>query len=157
MRTESENALTPEIRDEIQRLLRSGGDGLSHGAVFCLREQGLTVEQIAAKRNVSIAETRRWMDSIDHLMAGTIPTIAANAERNSYAYRYLLWCSPSADLTSYAKARLRDLKELNPKISFEPMPPREHQYGKDRGSRKEDRAGDLCGDCGLVHVGECPW
>jgi hypothetical protein len=157
MGNRNQGALTPEIREEIERLLRAGGDGLSHGAVFCLREQGLSVEEIPAKRKVSFAETKKWIESVDHLLGGTIPASGPKAERNSYAYRYLLWCSPSEGLLRYAKARPRDLQEVNPKISFEPMPPRGHQYGKGQGSCQEEQVSESCRDCGLVHVGECPW
>jgi len=122
--------LTSEMRSEIERLLRAAGDGLSHGAVFCLRAQGLRTDEIAANRGVSVSETQRWLGSLDHLWSGTIPTGATAAMTNSYVYRYLLYCAPSASLLSYAKARLRELRAINPNVSMDPMPPRSHQHAK---------------------------
>ncbi len=148
--------LTPEMRYEIERLLRAGGDGLSHGAVFCLRAQGLRTDEIAARRGVSVPETKRWLASLDHLLSGTIPTGATAAMTNSYAYRYVLYCAPSERLLSYAKARLRDLRAINPNVSMEPMPPRSHQHAK--GQARPDREPTrekVCSDCGLMHAGEC--
>jgi hypothetical protein len=146
--------LTPEMREDIKRLLRTGGDGLSTGAVFCLHEKGLRIEEIAAKRNVSVAETKKWLACVDHLLTGTMPSKSL-AQKNSYGYRYLLWCNPEPNLMSYAKAWLRALKEIDPKVSFEPMPPRDYQYGKGGPPRREESMGDSCPDCRLVHAGEC--
>ena len=148
--------LTAEMREEIKLLLRAGGDGLSTGAVFCLREQGFSTEEIAAKRDVTVAETKKWLACVDHLLAGTMPSKSL-AEKNSYGYRYLLWCKLEPNLLSYARTRLRDLQRLDPKVKMDPMPPRDHQYGKGRTGSREQPSGSSCPDCGLVHVGECPW
>jgi len=146
--------MDPELRAEVEGFLRAGGDGLSHGAVFCLREQGLTIEEIAGKRRVSVAETKKWDRSLDHLFSGTLPANASDAMTNSYVYRYLLWCSPEDDLLRYARARLRDLRAMNSAVSFEPMAPRSHQYGRGS-SRRAAVIKDSCPDCGTMHPGEC--
>lgn len=44
--------LTPELRGEIEDILRRSSDGLEHGATFRLRERGLTDAEIAAARGV---------------------------------------------------------------------------------------------------------
>jgi hypothetical protein len=151
-----DGSLTPEMREDVKRLLRAGGDGLSTGAVFCLREQGLSTGQIAAKRQVTVAEAKKWLACVDHLLAGTMPSKSL-AEKNSYGYRYLLWCNPEPNLLSYVTARLRDLQRLDPKVKTDPMPPRGHQYRKGDRPRHEESAMPSCPSCGLMHVGECPW
>lgn len=155
MRDGYNGALTSEMRAEIERLLRAGGDGLSTGAVFHLREKGLSVEEIAAKRNVTVEEVKKWLACADHLLAGTLPPRSL-AEKNSYGYRYLLWCNPEPNLLSYVTARLRDLQALDPKVKSDPMPPRDRQYGKGEPSARPEPT-TVCSDCGLAHVGECPW
>ncbi len=50
--------LTRDMRAEIEAVLRSSGDGLSHGATFQLREDGLSDAEIAAERKVSVSATR---------------------------------------------------------------------------------------------------
>ena len=70
----------------------------------------------------------------------------------------------------YAHARLRDLKNINPKVSMEPMRPRDHKYATSRcatlgrvtgavrqGSFSVPEMERSCLDCGLRHVGECLW
>jgi len=152
----------PEIRAEIEHILRNQtGDGISHGAVFRLKEEGLTTKEIAAERGVQVGSTQVFVRSLEQLFAGTLPTSKTGAEDNSYAYRELLNHKLSPKLASYVRARLRELKEINPKVSDEPLNGRAYQYRQ--GPRKPKQRGipedDYCRDCkkiGLWHTGECP-
>ena len=61
---------TAEMREEMKQCLRSSGDGLEHGAVLRLMEQGMDVDEIAAQRATSAASIRAWMRSLDQLFTG---------------------------------------------------------------------------------------
>lgn len=152
-----DGALTPQLRAEIEDVLRRSGEGLSHGATFQLREQGLDDAEIAAKRGVSVATTRGFLRSLDDLLSGELPTTRSAALRNSYVYRELLNHPRSDTLDSYVKARLRKLKETNSEVSFSPLETRAHQYRV--GKRKyESPIEDPCPDCaavGIIHPGRC--
>ena len=126
----SGGTLTNEIRDEIRKLLRGSSDGLEHGAVLRLMEQGLTVDEIAVKRNSSTASIRAWMRSLEHLFAGTIPDSKSAALKNSYVYRELLNHPLSENLRSYVNARLRALIAVNPEVTTGPLQTRPYQYAK---------------------------
>ena len=123
-----DSALTPDMRTEIEDVLRRSGEGLSHGATFQLREQGLGDAEIAAERGVSVGTTRGFLRSIDALLTGDLPTTASAALRNSYVYRELLNHPRSGMLDSYVKAQLRKLKAINPNVRFDPLNTRTHQY-----------------------------
>jgi hypothetical protein len=150
-------ALTTELRAEIEDILRRSSEGLSHGATFRLREQGLTEAQIAGQRNVSVSATRVFLRSLDALLMGTLPTTKSLALTNSYAYRELLNHPRSDNLENYVKAQLRRLQEINPEVSFAPLQTRSHQY---RGgeSKRVQRVEDSCPECasvGIIHPGKC--
>ncbi len=153
----SDGALTPELRAEIEDVLRASGEGLSHGATFQLREQGLSDAEIAARRGVSVGTTRDFLRSIDDLLSGELPTTRSAALRNSYVYRELLNHPRSDTLDSYVKSRLRKLKETNSDVSFSPLETRTHQYRV--GKRKHEKLiEDPCPECaavGIIHPGRC--
>lgn len=128
---------TSEMRAEMEEVLRRSGDGLSHGATFRLREQGLSDADIAAERGVSVGTTRGFLHSLDALFEGTLPTTKSAALRNSYVYRELLNHPRSDALDFFIKAKLRDLKEINPDVTFDPLKTRTHQYRV--GERKRRR------------------
>jgi endonuclease/exonuclease/phosphatase family metal-dependent hydrolase len=132
-----EGALTPELRTEIEDVLRGSGEGLSHGATFQLREQGLGDAEIAAKRGVSVSTTRGFLRSLDDLLSGELPTTKSAALRNSYVYRELFNHTRSDALDTYVKAQLRKLKEINPDVKFDRLETRAFQYRV--GKRKRDR------------------
>jgi hypothetical protein len=129
-------ALTPELRAEIEDVLRGSGEGLSHGATFQLREQGLGDAEIAARRGVSVGTTRGFLRSLDDLLSGELPTTRSAALRNSYVYRELFNHTRSDALDSYVKAQLRKLKEVNPDVKFDRLETRAYQYRV--GKRKRD-------------------
>lgn len=151
------SALTPELRAEIEDILRRSSEGLSHGATFRLREQGLNEAQIAAQRNVSVSATRVFLRSLDALLTGILPTTKSLALTNSYVYRELLNHPRSDNLESYVKAQLQGLQEINPEVNFAPLQTRSHQYRV--GERKSDqRVEDNCAECaavGIIHSGKC--
>lgn len=138
--------LTPEMRAEIENELRRSSDGLSHGATFRLREQGLSDAEIAARRGVSVATTRKFQRSLDALLNGTLPTSKSAAEDNSYVYRELLNHHISEVLRRYVMAQLSRLKEINPAVTTDPLNTRTHQYRV--GMPKRRREGSLC-PCGM--------
>lgn len=152
-----ESTLTPELRSEIEDVLRRSGDGLSHGATFRLREQGLSDSEIAEARSVSVSATRVFLRSLDALLTGTLPSTKSLALTNSYVYRELLNHPRSANLDSYVRGQLRTLKEINPAVSFAPLKTRTHQYKV--GQRKPKTViEDWCPECaavGIVHAGRC--
>jgi hypothetical protein len=122
--------INDEMRDEIKTLLRGSSDGLEDGAVLRLMEQGLTVDEIAVKRNSSAASIRAWIRSLEHLFAGTIPDSKSGVRKNSYVYRELLNHPLSENLRRYAKARLVELQAANPEVKMEPLHTRPYQYVK---------------------------
>lgn len=141
-----DGALTPEMRAEIEAVLRSSGDGLEHGAAFRLREHGYTDAEIAAARGVQLGSSRVWLRSLRLLLSGELPKSKSAALTNSYVYRELLKHTGSGDLDRYVMATLRKLKELNPEVSFEPLNTRPHPYGK--GNKKARRQVGKC-SCGM--------
>jgi endonuclease/exonuclease/phosphatase family metal-dependent hydrolase len=144
-------ALNAELRAEIEEVLRRSGDGLSHGATFRLREQGLSDAQIATERGVSIGTTRGFLRSLDALLNGMLPTTKSLALKNSYVYRELLNHPRSEDLDSYVKAQLAKLKSINPNVRFDPLQTRAQQYRV--GVRKQKTAiDDSCGKDATVGI-----
>ena len=121
---------TPEMREEMKEWLRSSSDGLEHGAVLRLMEQGMDVDQIAAQRDTSATRIRAWMRSLDQLFTGAIPTSSSAALKNSYVYRELLNHRLSSNLHGYVMSRLRDLIAINPDITTKPLHTRPYKYAK---------------------------
>ena len=60
--------LTPELRVEIEQILRNSSTGLTHGEVFRHLERGLDAEQIAASRGTNIYYMRDIITSLRHLL-----------------------------------------------------------------------------------------
>ena len=121
---------TDEMREEMKRWLRGSSDGLEHGAVLRLMEQGLGVDEIAVERDSTAATVRAWMRSLDQLFTGTMPASKSAALRNSYVYRELLNHPLSHNLISYVMARLRDLIAVNPEVTTKPLQTRPFKYPK---------------------------
>jgi len=166
------SALTPELRDEIERLLHSSVPGFSHGEVLRSIEQGLTAEQIATQHRRSTADVEAYMKSLQHLLLGTIPASRSAARTNAAAYRELLACQLSSGLQSYADERLQRLLTINPDAtSSAPASTRSRtatsrqstpRQGTTRQGTKPTRTpipeptrDKMCPDCFQVHAGEC--
>ena len=149
--------LAPELRAEIEGILRRSGDGLSHGATFRLREMGIADAEIAARRGVSVSTTRMFLRSLDALLSGEIPTTKSLALTNSFVYGELLNHARSEALDCFAKAQLRKLKEVNPEVTIGPLHTRTHQYRVGE-RRRLKPVEEFCPDCaaiGLFHAGRC--
>ena len=168
------SALTPELRDEIERLLHTSDPGFSHGEVLRSIEQGLTAEQIAARHQRSGADVEAYMKSLQHLLVGTIPASRAAAATNAAAYRELLSRELSPALHSYADERLRRLLVINPDATRAAAPaPARTRVTKPKSSAPakatqprqatkptrtpipEPTRDKMCPDCFQVHAGEC--
>lgn len=152
-----DSVLTPELRAEVEAILRRSGDGLSHGAIFRLSEEGLTDTQIATARNVSVSAARVFLRSLEALLTGVLPSTKSLALTNSYVYRELLNHPRSDNLDSYAKGQLRRLQVINPSVRSAPLLTRSRQYRV--GTPKEARLmEDICPECaalGITHSGRC--
>lgn len=160
------SVLTPELRDEIERLLHTSDPGFSHGEVLRSIEQGLTAEQIAALHRKNAADVEAYMKSLQHLLVGTIPASRAAARTNAAAYRELLAHQVSPTLQSYAEERLERLLAINPEaIKSAPAPARARTAAPRHAAKTsakptrtpipEPTRDKMCPDCFQVHAGEC--
>ncbi|CAN5859021.1 hypothetical protein BH10ACT9_BH10ACT9_07870 [soil metagenome] len=158
------SALTPELRDEIERLLHTSDPGFSHGDVLRSIEQGLTAEQIAAKHRKNAADVEAYMKSLQHLLVGTIPASRAAARTNAAAYRELLSRDLSPALRDFADERLQRLLAINPDAARSaPAPaPNRPRAAAPKQSTKPTRTpipeptrDKMCPNCFQVHAGEC--
>jgi hypothetical protein len=161
------SALTPELREEIERLLHTSDPGFSHGEVLRSIEQGLTAEQIAAKYRKSAADVEAYMKSLQHLLVGTIPASRSAARTNATVYRELLTRELSPALQSYADERLQRLLMINPDAAKSAPPTRVRSAaGKQAAPRPattkptrtpipEPTRDKMCPECFVVHAGEC--
>ncbi|OLP01898.1 hypothetical protein BVU76_13240 [Mycolicibacterium porcinum] len=104
------SALSPELLDELKWHLRA--NTMRHGEVFRAMEQGLSVEQMGTSR----ANAQNFKNSVDAMLAGTLPNSQSAAMTNSYGYRYLLGCDLSPELLSHTMAFLRRLAHINPAV-----------------------------------------
>jgi len=130
--------LSQELRSEIEKLLRGSSEGLSHGATFRLREQGLSEVEISAKRRgVSVNTVRNYIRSLDQMFSGTIPESLSAALRNSYVHRELLNHQISPGLESHVKARLCELQAVNPEVRMDALQTRTFQYEITRPKRRK--------------------
>jgi len=154
-----DGALPPELRAEMEQVLRRSGEGLSHGATFQLREQGLSDSEIASRRGVSVATTRRFLQSLHALLSGTLPTTKSLARTNSYVYRELLNHPRSDNLDSHVRAQLAKLKAINPDVSFAPLQTRTHQYrvGERKRQKVVDESQPLHRESSLCTNSDCQW
>lgn len=119
--------LTTELLAEIKGILRRTPDGFEHGVAFRLREQGRSDAEIINKSG-GIGTSRRWLNSLDRLLSGARPTSKSAALDTSYGYRELFNHPRSDDLDRYARARLHELKELNPEVRFDPLHTRTRKH-----------------------------
>ena len=146
--------LTAEHLIEIEQVLRTSSPGLTHGEVFRFMEQGLDVEEIAERHGSSIANVRNFMASLTHLLNGTLPETKSAARTNAFVYKEMFNHSLSPGLQSYVERRLRQLRDINPEITMEPLRTRSHQYP--RRSRPRIKLQEKpCALCRLVHPGDC--
>ncbi|MFV8228689.1 hypothetical protein [Mycolicibacterium fortuitum] len=104
------SALSPELLDEIKWHLRA--NTMRHGEVFRAMEQGLGVEQMGTSR----VNAQNFKNSVDAMLAGTLPATKSAAMTNSYGYRYLLGCDLCPELLSHTKVFLRRLADINPAV-----------------------------------------
>lgn len=149
-------SLTSELRAEIEDILRRSSDGLEHGATFRLREQGLTDAEIAAERGVEPSSNSVWLRSLKLLLSGELPTSKSAAKTNSYGYRELLNHARSDNLNRYVMAQLRELKERNPDVRYDPLQTRPYQYRvPSRKPKRENTIEERCPQCTTLHAGEC--
>ena len=162
------SALTPELRDEIERLLHTSDPGFSHGEVLRSIEQGLTAEQIAAQHRKNAADVEAYMKSLQHLLVGTIPASRSAARTNAAAYRELLARPLSPALQSYADERLQRLVAINPAATTSaPAPTRVRTATPKQTTPKpattkpkrtpipEPTRDKMCPHCFQVHAGDC--
>lgn len=145
--------LTPDLRSEVEHILRTSSPGLTHGEVFRYMEQGLDAEQIASRHGTGLSNIQGFMRSLAHLFDGTMPTSATAAQTNAWVYKEFLNHQLSPGLLNYVEQRLRRLREINPKITMEPLRTRSHQYAPKQ--TRPARQTDICPTCYLEHVGEC--
>jgi len=146
--------LTPELRDEILQILRSSD--IRHAIVFRDLEQGLNAEEMADRQRTSPANVRKLMNSVRHLLDGTLPTGSSMALTNSYVYRELLNFNPSAHLRAYVDARLRALARQNPLVKVdEPLGQVTLYDSSTIWARNTSKPDDLCPTCRLTRPCFC--
>ena len=142
--------LAAELRAEIEDHLRA--NPVRHGEVFRDLERGLTAEQMSTGRS----NVRNFINSVEAMLTGTLPTTKSAAMVNSYGYRYLLGRDLSPELKSHTRKFLRQLAAINPEITVdEPLRitalPREVSWPWRDGGTTDT----VCPKCYLVHAGEC--
>lgn len=147
-------ALTPALLDEIKRHLRA--NPVRHGEVFRAMEQGVDLDQMGTSRS----NARNFMNSVEAMLAGTLPTTRSAALVNSYGYRYLLGCDLSPELRSHTIAFLHRLKAINPEVRVD-QPLQVRSLPKTKSRRKPDplsaQRRQTCPSCNLEHAGECDY
>ena len=117
-------------------------------------EQGLDVNEIAERHGSSIANVRNFMASLTHLFGGTLPETKSAARTNAFVYKEMLNHPLSPGLQSYVEQRLRQLRDINPEITMEPLRTRSHQYPRPTRPRAKPQE-KPCSRCHLVHPGDC--
>lgn len=152
----SDPVMTPQLRAEIEGILRRTPGGFEHGLGFQLRERGLNDNEII-NMGSEIGTSRRWLNSLDRLLNGARPTSESAALDTSYAYRELFNHPRSAELDRYARAWLHELKKINPdKVSFEALKARDRKYKPPQRKPEQTRAVQQpCPECGTIHRGLC--
>ena len=145
--------LTPELKAEIEQILRTSSPGLTHGEIFRYRERGLNAEEIATAHGTSLSNIKTFIISLNHLLGGTTPTTKSAARRNSYVYKELLNHYLSPALRSYVDTRLRQLMEIDPEITMDPLRTRTHNHSANRARRSPEES--ICPACHVAHAGEC--
>ena len=64
----------------------------------------------------SRAQCAELQNSVEAMLAGTLPTTKSAALTNSYGYRYLSGCDLSPELLSHTKNFLQRLANINPEV-----------------------------------------
>ncbi len=144
--------LTPEILEEIKRLLRRSS--IRHGQAFRGMENGATAQQLAAEwGGKSITYVKTVMRSVRYLLDGELPTAAAMAYENSFGYRELWEQGASPQLLDYVKNCLYQLQQRNPDVKIEPMGKVRFPAGPVR--RKSGKPVTFCDLCFLENPCDC--
>jgi hypothetical protein len=102
--------LTPELREEIKRLLRL--NPARHGEVSRAMEQGLDVDQMGTSRS----NARNFKNSVEAMLAGAVPTTQSAAMTNSYGYRDMFHHDPSPAMRAHIATMLGRLESINPNV-----------------------------------------
>jgi hypothetical protein len=143
-------SLTPELLDEIKRHLRA--NPMRHGAVFRAMEQNLSLDQMGTSRS----NARNFLNSVEAMLTGTLPTAMSAAQTNAYGYQYLLGCDLSPELRSYTQAFLRRLREINPNINVDkPLQLRALPVAAQERKPAHESTSRTCPNCHLSHSGGC--
>ena len=146
------NQLNPELLEEIKRLLRRSS--IRHGQGFRGMEKGATAQDLAAEwGDKSLSYVKTVMRSVRYLLDGELPTAAAMAYENSFAYRELWEQGASPELLDYVKNCLYDLQERNPDVKIEPMGKVRFPSGPVR--RKFGKPVTFCDECFLEIPCDC--
>ena len=152
--------LAPELGDEIKRHLRdmSCRDGTlsREGMIIRDMDEGLTIEQIAAKHGTSVANAKNYVQGTEEMLCGELPKSLTGALNASTGYRYLLGCDLSPAMRSHVTSFLSQLKAINPKVRvdepFRPGPPRATKTPVREAAVSQESA---CPTCLTIHAGEC--
>jgi hypothetical protein len=147
-------SLTPELLEEIKRHLRV--NPVRHGEVFRAMERGLDVDQMDASRG----NARKFRNSVEAMLTGTLPTTKSAALVNSYGYRYLLGCDLSPELRSHTTTFLRQLNAINPEVRINEALQIRALPGTTARRRADNRPAQViqvCPQCNLQHAGECDY
>lgn len=144
--------LTPEILEEIKRLLRRSS--IRHGQAFRGMENGATAQQLAAEwGGKSLSYVKTVMRSVRYILDGELPTAAAMAYENSFGYRELWEQGASSELLDYVKNCLYQLQQRNPDVKIEPMGKVRFPAGPVR--RKSGKPVTFCDLCFLENPCDC--
>ncbi len=147
------NELTPELRTEIEAILRTSSPGLTHGELFRYMEQGLNEEEMVVSHGTGLSNVRAFLKSLNHLLEGTLPEGKSAARVNSMVYKELLNHNLSQQLLSYVKRQLQRLMAVNPEINMDPLRTRRYQYPAK--NVRQAAPNPICPTCHLAHAGEC--
>lgn len=146
------NELTPELLEEIKRLLRRSS--IRQGQAFRGMESGLTAAELAAEwGGKSLSYVKTVMRSVRYILDGELPTAAAMAYENSFGYRELWEQGASSDLLDYAKNCLYELQQRNPDVKIEPLGRVSFPSGSER--RKFGKPVTFCDECFLENPCDC--
>lgn len=104
-------AWTPEVGDEIARLLHEDGTGNRHGKVFRDFEAGLSYEQMAEGQGTTATNAKNFHRAVEDALNDELPTHPTAADKRRRLYSHLLTRNPSAELTSYIESCLAELAD----------------------------------------------
>jgi hypothetical protein len=115
------NALTPEMRMEIEKIFGINENDTRHAMAFRGLTNGLGTRDLAEEWNKSQSYASMLVRSTRLILDGEIPQRPSIALTNSFGYRELLDHRPSPALREYIFACLRTLQTRNPRVRLEPM------------------------------------